>query len=425
MGRYLCIRCIRLPEQTYNRVKFYNALSHDDLTSADANVTYRISFRAKSATDTAIGFNYGAMSTSGATWYGGSKPASVSNAGWPEITYDFTLGSNAEKASEPMFTINPTTAGQIYYFDDFRIEVLSSDNKEHVAMIATEGMSFEDPNLGNEEAVDLDGKITVLQTTVHNAVAGEAGTVTDIFRISDGTTQKSLLSMENDTGKLFFEMDGEKYYLHNNSGTTYFTANDGEIPVVAIYDDNNGTVRFAVNGLLASYTKDGVIAVTEGLHVLDGGLSGDTTVRVFRRVGVGDVTFGELSATTLQSDTAEIIGVQKAISSDAIRILAGIDSLYYHKLGFTVELLDENGDVAKVQSVYSYNSVFTSIHVGGVEETAESLGYNYIACLVINDIDSDGTIRVTPHVTVDGDNAGVSVTYQISLNGGLTIEKIN
>lgn len=411
--------------QTYNRVKFYNALSHDDLTSADANVTYRISFRAKSNSETGAKFAYGAMSTSGSTWYGGSKSATVTNAGWTEISYDFTLGSNATQAVEPMFTINPQVVGPVFYFDDFRIEVLSSDKKEHVAELVTSEISFEDPNLGNEISIDLDDKITVLETTVHNVTVGEKDTVTDIFRVSDGSMTKSLLSMENDTGKLFFEMDGEKYYLHNNSGTTYFTANDGEIPVVAIYDDVNGTVRFAVNGLLASYTKDGMISVTEGLRVIDGGLSGDTTVRVFRRAGTGEVIFGELSSTVLMADTAEIIGVQKAISSDAVRILAGIDSLYYHKLGFTVEYLNENGDAVQTQSVYSYNSVFTSINVGGVEETAESLGYNYIACLVISGINSNGTIRVTPHVTLDGDNAGASVTYRIQHDGGLTVEKID
>ncbi len=411
--------------QTYNRVKFYNALSHDDLTSADANVTYRISFRAKSNSETGAMFVYGAMSTSGSTWYGGSKTATVTNAGWTEISYDFTLGTNATAASEPMFTLNPLVVGPIFYFDDFRIEVLSSDKKEHVAIITTEGMSFEDPNLGNEISIDLDDKITVLETTVHNTEAGEKDTVTDIFRVSDGSTTKSLLSMENDTGKLFFEMDGEKYYLHNNSGTTYFNANDGELRVVAIYDDVNGTVRFAVNNLLASYTRDGVISVTDGLHIIDGGLSGETTVRVFRRAGVGEVTFGELSYSVLKADTAEIIGVQKAISSNAVRILAGIDSLYYNKIGFTVELLDENGDAVQTQSVYSYNSVFTSINVDGVEETAEALGYKYIACLVIYDIDSNGTIRVTPHVTLDGDNAGASVTYRVQYDGSLSIEKIN
>ena len=127
----------------------------------------------------------------------------------------------------------------------------------------------------------------------------------------------------------------------------------------------------------------------------------------------------------MKADTAEIIGVQKAISSEAVRILAGIDSLYYHKLGFTVEHLDENGEAVQTQSIYSYNSVFTSINVGGVEETAEALGYKYIACLVISGINSNGTIRVTPHVTLDGDNAGASVTYRIQYDGGLTVEKID
>ena len=425
----------------YNRMKFYNTFTRSTLTAEDIGRSFLVTLRIKTDTlnsGTNSEATIGLMSpngTYGSKNYGTTVKCQLEADTWTTVSQIYTVDQGMIDNNAGLLTVSFSVAGATYCLDDISVVEVNADG--HVLTpasltvasdesgLTTKETALADGNDGNEVDVDLDDKITVLETTVNNVTPGKAGTVTDIFRVSDANGAHALLSMENDTGKLFFMMDGEKYYLHNNSGADYFTANNGELRVTAIYDDVNGTVRFAVGELLASYTKDGNRFITEGLALVEGGLSGDATVRVYRRSGVGEVTFGELSASVIKSDTAEIIGVQKATDdSDSIRILAGVDMLYYHKLGFTVELLDDNGDVIGTQSVYSYNSVFTSVVAGGSEVTASSLGYEYITCLIIDGIDESGTIRVTPHVTVDGDNAGTAVVYEITVGDGLTVVKV-
>ena len=127
----------------------------------------------------------------------------------------------------------------------------------------------------------------------------------------------TLLSVKN--GKLVF--DGKT--LCDGKGEAYVLS-DTPLKVTAIYDDTEGTVRFAVNDKLAFYAAN---KATYNHVMIENGV-GDNAV-----FGVSGIT-----AAKLNSIGTELIGYQQNLVTDSsVRFLTGLDSLYYSSIGFDVE----------------------------------------------------------------------------------------
>jgi sialate O-acetylesterase len=127
-----------------------------------------------------------------------------------------------------------------------------------------------------------------------------------------------------------------------------------------------------------------------------------------------------------QFDGAKLIGVQKSKNGNDVRILAGISSLNYSNVGFTFELLAEDGSGWRQVDDRNVNVAYTSITAAGETVNAVDEGCRYFIMAVIKDIDSDGILCIRPYTTRDGVRKyGEEEIYSMKVNdGGLFMEKI-
>lgn len=390
------------------RIRLFNALSYDALTDADVGKTYRFSFKilAKSeGAGTSNIVNYGVMAAAtGTAWTTTEKNVnSISSKKWTELSVDYTVQKgDPALTNHPMFAIEfPKAASSAeidYYLDD--ISVVEVVNGETVAVDASFASREDTDAVAPVRFVSaLDGNVTVLETTVSSATTG------DVFSIVDGDNTYSLLSVDNNKNLIFKTTGGTTYTLCDYQGTAYIL-DANEVKIAAIYDDTEGTVRFAVGDSLACYEAG---KVTFGHKVIDGGVSENALV------GTEGVK-ASLMATT----TSELVGYQKNNADDkSVRFLSGVDWLYYTAIGFEVER-----DGVKLERESTSPYVFESVSIGDDSESAKNYGYNYMTALIIENITSGGVLKVTPYVKV-GNNVikGTSAYYKITTNDGLTIEK--
>ncbi len=191
------------------------------------------------------------------------------------------------------------------------------------------------------------------------------------------------LYIEESTGTLVIK-DAEGIYqtLRNGLGRA-ITVGETETAVAVIYDNVNGLFRYYINGYLAYYgtfnkaTNDipvynpafcALEAVTDSLTTLD-------TVTVSNIYNINE------------SGTSDFIGIQqKEGDTSALRILAGIDMLYYGSMGFDVELFRDGQSLGTIARASS--EVYTGITAGGETVTADNCGYRYFSMLTIEGIDT-------------------------------------
>ncbi len=124
--------------------------------------------------------------------------------------------------------------------------------------------------------------------------------------------------------------------------------------------------------------------------------------------------------------TASVLGVQKSATGNRIRILAGVSNLDYSKVGFSFELLGDDGRTWELKEVAKTDKVYSSIRAEGEDVIATDLGCRYIVAAVITDIPAelDEILCVRPFTVQDSIyNYGESVMYSVrSSDGGLSIE---
>jgi hypothetical protein len=122
----------------------------------------------------------------------------------------------------------------------------------------------------------------------------------------------------------------------------------------------------------------------------------------------------------MNSDAPSIIGTQMSTVNNSVRVLSGIDSLYYSEIGFRA--IRGDGTIKE----WKTSVVFTSVEALGKTETAESLGCKYISGFIVNGLEeatTGDTFTVTPLVYV-GDQAieGEAVTFTVAVeNGEVTV----
>ena len=190
------------------------------------------------------------------------------------------------------------------------------------------------------------------------------------------------LYIEGVTGKLYVKStEGVYLALYDEEGSALALGSEAT-DIAVVYDDNSGVARFYVDGVIPYVGDEMVLANLLPVH--------DAAFHTM--VAVTD-TFDTLDGVSLvdvyninASGTADFVGFQvNTNDSSSIRLLAGVDMLYYGTVGFEVELYSAGNLQGTVESQAS--KVYTGVIANGNAVTADSQGYRYLTALSINGID--------------------------------------
>ena len=225
----------------------------------------------------------------------------------------------------------------------------------------------------------------VFELTVdYTPVAEKAGQYLPLATLtrvgSEATIAIDLLYIEGATGALYVKSTTEEYlpFLKDEENLAIGGA---EAEIAIVYNNKEGTARYYVNGDIPSVNSAETLAISLPVH----NASFNQVEVVKDTLAVrGDVTTKDVFGINA-SGTADFVGFQvKTGDSKTIRVLAGVDMLYYGNVGFEVELYSE--DILVGTIFKTTNTVFTSLHAGGDTVTAASKGYQYITAVEIRDI---------------------------------------
>ena len=222
-----------------------------------------------------------------------------------------------------------------------------------------------------------------------------------------------LVSVDKATGNIVIGSAGEYFNLCTSTGEA-IVLQDTPANVAVVYDDNNGTARYFVNGSLGYVNVGGEIVSTADLKVFDTEFYNrefvqTTSFRLFEsgngsgaKLSVSDYEFNAYNVN--KGDTARILGFQENGITDQLRIIAGIDSLYYNKIGFEIEPFI--GGVSKGVSEVSENIVFSSVSADDKTLTAESFGHRYLAAAEITSLPrpilENSYLSIRAYTEIDG-----------------------
>lgn len=394
-------------------LKFYNAL----MTDADSDIagkTFRYSVKVKLAgskntdsTSRACLAEAGVITSFGNVFLDKqTASAEELQAGWVTLTGTYTIDkanideyrksntSSAYNYSFPMFGVyfeDPGTAAgtYTYYVDDMSmVELVDGEPVNTLTTIASR-----EADGGAVFVSGLDNAISIIETSVSSASEGAVITVVD-----NGSTH-TLLEAAN--GKLSYN----GITLLDSKGEA-IVIGDEAVAAVAIYDDVNRTVRFAVGNAIAYYADGEEIKATFELPAIESGVS-DKAV-----LGSKAIT-----AKKLTRPEPKIVGDQINDITNSVRFVSGVDCLYFNSVGFRIV----NSGSAEDKGNASYR-VFTEIHADDKLVSAKILGYNYLAAIEIEDVNSSSVIKVTPYVTV-GENVieGKAIYYAITLDSKVAV----
>ena len=187
------------------------------------------------------------------------------------------------------------------------------------------------------------------------------------------------------TDLLFMDKNGA-LFVKNGDAYTAFLDGEGAAIILAegtefaiVYNDKTGTARYYVNGSIP--TCGGALAVN--LPTVDEAFA-ETSYKAVTVVAAEGVTVtGSHDVTTPNLNFA---GFQVGSANDtSIRILAGLDTLYYDSVGFEITL--HSDDTSGEPVIEETSVVFSSILADGKAVTAAELGYRYITAIIVEDID--------------------------------------
>ena len=168
------------------------------------------------------------------------------------------------------------------------------------------------------------------------------------------------------------------------------------------FDFTNGYYWVYINGRLV-HTQD-ILEVYPNLNIeafrsIHFGLHSywGSSVKAYHYMD--NIIVNTVDEPSAEDKTAEIVGVQQSKTSNSVRVIAGVDSLDYGNVGFTFELLAEDGTGwVKVYDKMT-NTVYTQITADGETVNAEDEGCKYFIMAVISDIETDGILCVRPYTT--------------------------
>ena len=329
---------------------------------------------------------------------------------WQTITFDYKVDDNVIQTADATFgyylQMKAKSGKLTFYIDDIKVELVGTEGKERrLDMYSLDGAASAEETsyiqyTPKVETVNvIDGNLIAIEATASAASEG------DVISIVDGETYSLVKAVD---GKLMF---GDTV-LCNDKGEEIVL---GEEPtkVVAIYDDNAGTVRFVVGDSLAYYKDCETAKVTYELPAIEGGVSDGATIGT------------EVDNVSIINHTIpNIVGCQKNDEQTAIRFISGVDSVYYSSIGFKLET-ENNVNERDTTKVYS------AVVSGEDYFYASDCGYKYISAISITDIaniaDGGQKIKVTPYLLV-GENYiyGETVYYNVTgADGNLDIDEVS
>ena len=223
---------------------------------------------------------------------------------------------------------------------------------------------------------------TVFEFTA-NAVKAEAGTLLNLVALK----RTSVTSVTSDTDLPFLAVD-ENGFLHlyaNGKAEPLYDSESNaivladETTLAIVYNDKNGTARFYVNRDVPTYGDE---QLAMNVPVADDDFLALVSVSDNLITADGVTVSNTFSA---EDAPAEFAGFQVGTDDTRLRILAGIDMLYYDSIGFEISLYS-NGSL---QGTVTENvtAVFSAILADNDKVTAEELGFNYLAAVEITGID--------------------------------------
>ena len=273
-----------------------------------------------------------------------------------------------------------------------------------------------------EEAHNFDDKIAAIELTAKFEAdeSSSENAYTAISSIKRGDNNYTFFYANNKTANLAFkDGNGNFVTLYDIDGNVVSLSSATKLAVV--YDDINGDVRYFINGKLAQYMSGEKLVYAEGVKVYNTDFvnaEGGNDALCFNPTKVSDVNISGLGVT----DTAEIIGFQPNDFDNSIRLISGLDSLYYGSVGYEVRAYKADGTAYSTKStVKSSSTVYSSVKADGVTLPATKYGYTYLSALSI-DGDflgyKDSYIIVKPFTKI-GDKTyyGESVRLNILDNG--------
>lgn len=274
---------------------------------------------------------------------------------------------------------------------------------------------FHDNGMGNftysnirvcEESMNLDSKVVAIDLEARFDLKKDAfgSSYTALASIKRGEHKYSFFYVNNKSGSLAFrDKNGEFVALYDFYGNVVTLENEKKISVV--YDDINNDVRYYVEGELAKYNNGERLSFAEGIKVYDAGFSnagGENDSLCFNPANVKVVSVSGLCDT----DTAEVVGFQSRDDNSNIRIISGVDSLYYMSVGYDIRAYKADGTpYSDKKTTISSNAVYSSVIAANEGVPATKFGYKYFSTLVIDgDFTEyeDSYVIIKPFTTVGG-----------------------
>ena len=284
-------------------------------------------------------------------------------------------------------------------------------------VVGVHGETGETPVYAQVTDKDFAGKVTAIELTLPALTASDSLDYIPavVLEKTDTVgTHKSLelllVSLKDRT--LGVKLGGELLTLCDKDGNAIALSSGDKI--AAVYDDINGDVRAFVNGGLTYVKLDGKVTLAADLGVgvdfCEMGKARTQTVKLL--LGFKENTEAQVSVDGYHlkvsaingGDTARLIGCQENSLTNGIRMIAGVDSLYYTAIGFEIETYE--GGVSKGITEIIGNKVYDSVSANDKTITAESEGYAYLAAGVITEVsrelDENSFLSVRSFAEIEG-----------------------
>lgn len=291
----------------------------------------------------------------------------------------------------------------------------------------------------SREAENFDGKVVAIETKakfVAPATLPETPEYESLIKIDRvrNTSDRikdpfmDLLFVNNATGQLAYKETNDKLVpLVDKSGNPIcLDANLKNVTV--IYDNAANTIRFYV-GQYVPYKEvsEGVYEMVGSVKAYNTNFKGSTTRADSVVVRPGSIAYKDVNVYAVTSSgTSEVVGFQSNALTDGIRILSGIDMPWYSSVGYSMQVLDENGkNVTKPSEGYTDTYVvedvvvYSSVEANDIVISPDKYAHKYFAALTIKDGDKapfkkDYTLKVTPFtmigdVRVDGEQVTIKI----------------
>lgn len=272
-------------------------------------------------------------------------------------------------------------------------------------------------NYVSDGLAKFNDNVTVIELDVPQYMSAQAVGEYDLLSLSKTAAGKEsslpVLSANPMTDKISVGVSGLKYDLCDKNGNAY-TLGDKPLAVTVVYDDNGGKARYYVDGKIAYINLSGGLTAAADLGIYSYSFASlksvsSTSYVLFGGFGTGenavDTSTYKLNTYNIKdSDNAELIGFQSNSITDGIRVIAGLDTLYYSSVGFEMETFVDG--VSKGVKDISNSVVYESIVADDKTITAKSKGYEYLFAGIITNVPNKVTdntyVEIRAYTEVEG-----------------------